>query len=165
MEYERLALVFLDAALFRRGQFHGKYIKRLFLNCHGSTIGITRNHMITSLFSECIDPSEGEEKMHFLEAPPIPAQQAEMPPDPRRTEIRSSNATPRSTKPLSQKEETTTPSTAKRTPLGTIDGTSNATVAAAVNKPRRKRQVSSSILQPSSKKSMTANDFWATNDK
>mmetsp|Transcript_36891 Transcript_36891/g.80749 ORF Transcript_36891/g.80749 Transcript_36891/m.80749 type:complete len:384 (+) Transcript_36891:1477-2628(+) len=167
MEYERLALVFLDAALFRRGQFHGKDIKRLFLNCHGSTIGITRNHMITSLFSECIDPSEGEEKMHFLEAPTIPVQQAEMPSDPRRrpTEIRSDNAILRSTKPLPLQEETTTPSTTKRAPLGAINGTSSVTVTSAFNKPRRKRQVSSSILQPSSKKSMTANGFWAMNDK
>lgn len=52
---EILAVVFLDAALFRRGRCHSNNVKRLFINCDGATIGMIRNKVIGDLFCHFAD--------------------------------------------------------------------------------------------------------------
>ena len=46
----KLAVVFLDAALFRRSRCHSNNVKRLFINCDGSTIGTIRNKVVGASF-------------------------------------------------------------------------------------------------------------------
>ena len=51
----KLAVVFLDAALFRRGRCHSNHVKRLFIDCDGSTIGTIRNKVVGDLFCHFAD--------------------------------------------------------------------------------------------------------------
>ena len=46
----KLAMVFLDAALFRRGRCHSSSVKRLFIDCDGGTIGKIRSSVVGTLF-------------------------------------------------------------------------------------------------------------------
>lgn len=51
-ESGKLALIFLDAALFRRGRCHSNSVKRLFPDCDGAKIGKIRSSIVGTLFQE-----------------------------------------------------------------------------------------------------------------
>ena len=51
----KLAMVFLDAALFRRGRCHSSSVKRLFIDCDGGTIGKIRSSVVSTLFQRFDD--------------------------------------------------------------------------------------------------------------
>lgn len=51
----KLAMVFLDAALFRRGRCHSSSVKRLFIDCDGGTIGKIRSSVVGTLFQHFDD--------------------------------------------------------------------------------------------------------------
>lgn len=66
----KLALIFLDAALFRRGRCHSNSVKRLFIACDGATIGKIRNNIVGTLFQQCGDWEKLSSK------PPTPSKQS-----------------------------------------------------------------------------------------
>ena len=51
----KLAIIFLDAALFRRGRCHTSSVKRLFIDCDGGTIGKIRSSVVGTLFQQFDD--------------------------------------------------------------------------------------------------------------